>query len=51
LLVWAPKFVAKVASVDRHPVYTSLSRGLASFLAHERQLVPGLVDLSTGALP
>ncbi len=51
LLVWAPEFVAKVASVDRHPVYTSLSRGLASFLAHERQLVPRLVDLSTGALP
>ena len=50
LLVWAPEFIDKVASIERHPVYTSLSHGLASFLAHERQLVPRLADLSTGTL-
>ncbi len=48
VLRWVPRFTAKVRSTDRHAVYSALAGGLHAFLAHERQLLPLLVEAAEG---
>ena len=48
LLKWVPRFTAKVQAADRHRFYTALAEAVHSFLEHERQLVPLMVDALAG---
>lgn len=49
LLNWVPQFTAKIQAADRHRFYTALAEAVHSFLEHERQLVPLMVDALVGA--
>lgn len=51
VLRWVPDFCDGVASLDRHPAYTTLAGGVRAFLAHERQLVPWLAGLESVERP
>ncbi|MEE8407239.1 MAG: molecular chaperone TorD family protein [Acidimicrobiia bacterium] len=49
LLRWVPQFTAKIQTANRHRFYTALAEAVHSFLEHERQLVPLIVDALAGA--
>jgi DMSO reductase family type II enzyme chaperone len=49
LLRWVPQFTAKIQTANRHRFYTALAEAVHSFLEHERQLVPLMVDALAGA--
>jgi DMSO reductase family type II enzyme chaperone len=49
LLKWVPQFTARIQGADRHHFYTALAEAVHSFLEHERQLVPLMVDALAGA--
>ena len=44
LLRWAPSLAGRVGRAQGHPAYTSLGLALDSFLNHERQWVPKLLE-------
>jgi TorA maturation chaperone TorD len=49
LLKWVPQFTAKIQAANRHRFYTALAEAVHSFLEHERQLLPLMVDALAGA--